>query len=392
MSDNGIDKNARLRRKRRSRQAKIGMVFLVAVIFAVGGWILISLTSDGAAKPPWSSTPQSTNPGNGSSQPNGGTQSSSPVTQQSTSPSPSPAKTLPTISPLGRQVGAIVYLDGKGLPKGTFESLKGLHATEVYLYVAYYSDAYYAIPKNPYGLALPGDTLGAAIKQLHDAGYRVIGVISSALLDWRQAPPQGLELLQDPQKPIFDPVKAGPLVEELTRSLVQYPLDGIYVGEPYWLASTSDDNKKLEWNSLYEQLLAITQEAGIPFHMIMPTFNGYYTLHSSFAALPFQTIGMDAEFAYYTPARATNIDYFNQLVAITLSLATGRDALIELNLHQGLQSTLQSTPVPPDFFAEELSLARKAGIRRVVIFASTFWAKLPNKNQYSAALADFLAP
>ena len=201
-----------------------------------------------------------------------------------------------------------------------------------------------------------------------------------------------MALLQDPQKPIFDPVKAGPFVEELTRSLAKYPLDGIYVGEPYWLTSTSDDSKKLEWNRLYEQLLAITQEAGIPFHMIMPTFNGYYTLHSSFAALPFQTIGMDPEFAYYTTDRATNIDYFNQLIAITLSLAKGRDALIELNLHQGLQSTLQSTPVPPSFFAEELSIARKAGIKTVVIFASVFWGNLPNKDQYSAALADFLAP
>lgn len=392
MLENRSDKNARLRRKRRSRQAKIGLVFLVAVIFAVGGWVLVSRTSNGAAVPPWSSVQQPSNPGNGSSQPAGGTQSPSSANQQSGSESTSASKTSSTTSPPGRQVGAIVYLEGKGLPKGTLESLKGLHATEVYLYVAYYSDAYYAIPKNPYGLALPADTLRTAIKQLHDAGYRVIGVISSALLDWRQAPPQGMALLQDPQKPIFDPVKAGPFVEELTRSLVAYPLDGIYVGEPYWLTSTSDDNKKLDWNRLYERLLAITQEAGIPFHMIMPTFNGYYTLHSSFAALPFETIGMDAEFAYYTKDSATNVDYFNQLIDITLSLAKGRDALIELNLHQGLQSTLQPTPVPPSFFAEELSIARKAGIKTVVIFASVFWSNLPNKDQYSAALADFLAP
>ena len=392
MLENGSDKSARLRRKRRSRQAKIGLVFLLAVIFAVGGWVLISRSSNGAAEPPWSDVQHSSNSKDGSSQPDGSTQSSYPANQQLSSESTSAPKTSSTTSPPGRQIGAIVYLEGKGLPKGTFESLKGLHATEVYLYVAYYSDAYYAIPKNPYGLALPADTLRAAVKQLHDAGYRVIGVISSALLDWRQAPAQGLEILQNPQQPIFDPVKAGPFVEELTRSLVAYPLDGLYVGEPYWLTSTSDDSKKLEWNRLYERLLAITQEAGVPFHMIMPTFNGYYTLHSSFAALPFETIGMDAEFTYYTTDWGTNVDYFNQLVDITLSLAKGRDALIEVNLHQGLQSTLQSTPVPPSFFAEELSIARKAGIKRVVIFASTFWGTLPNKDQYSAALANFLAP
>ena len=132
MLDNGSDKNARLRRKRRSLQAKIGLVFLVAVLFAVGGWVLISRTSDGAAEPPWSSTQQSSNSGDGSS-PQGGTQTSHPASQESNSESTSPAKTLPTTSPLGRQIGAIVYLEGKGLPKGTFESLKGLHATEVYL-------------------------------------------------------------------------------------------------------------------------------------------------------------------------------------------------------------------------------------------------------------------
>jgi hypothetical protein len=97
---------------------------------------------------------------------------------------------------------------------------------------------------------------------------------------------------------------------------------------------------------------------------------------------------MDAEFAYYTKDWATNVDCFNQLISITLSLAKGRGALIEVNLHQGLEAT----PVPPDFFAEELSIARKAGIKTVVIFASVFWSNLPNKDQYSAALANFLAP
>ena len=386
--DDKSGKGARARRKHRSRWAKLGLVFLVAVVLAAGGWVLISQTSGGAAKPPWSDVPPSSDSGVASSQPDGGTQSS-PSSDQGSSPGTTSAPTTPsTTSPPGRQVGAIVYLEGKGLPKGTMESLKGLHATEVYLYVAYYSDAYYAIAKNPYGLALPADTLRTAVKQLHDAGYRVIGVISSALLDWRQAPPEGLAILQDPQKPIFDPVKAGPFVEDLTRSLVKYPLDGIYVGEPYWLTSTGDDNKKLEWNRLYERLLAITQAAGIPFHMIMPTFNGYFTLHSSFAALPFETIGMDAEFTYYTTDRATNVAYFNQLIGITLSLAQGRDALIEVNLHEGLEAT----PVPPDFFTEELSIARTAGIKTIVIFASVFWSNLPNKDQYSAALADFLAP
>jgi len=370
----------------------------MAAIIAVGGWLLATRTDAGKTEAPWShldytassegpSSQQSTGADTAASANQGSGSGSAPSSTETSEPKPTS-----TTTPPGRQIAAIVYLEGKGLPKGTLEALKGLHATEVYLYVAYYSDAYYSIPKNTYGMALPADTLRTAVEQLHKAGYRVFGVISTALLDWRQAPPEGLAILQSPEKPIFDPVKAGPFVEQLTRTLVEYPLDGIYVGEPYWLTPTADKTKKLEWNDLYERLLAITQKADIPFHMIMPTFNGYYTLDPSFAELPFQTIGMDAEFAWYTENRETNLSYYQQLIDITKSIAKGREALIEVNLHQGLGSTLQSTPVPIDFFQEELKIARESGFKRVVIFAAVFWDKLPNKDQYSKALADFLAP
>ena len=398
MLGNGTEREAKLRRKRRSRQAKFGFVLVMAVVIAVGGWLLATRTGAGKAEAPWSHLDYTVGSEDPSSQHGTGADTVASANQGSSSGSSlsstetSKPRSTSTTTPPGRQIAAIVYLEGKGLPKGTLEALEGLHATEVYLYVAYYSDAYYSIPKNTSGMALPADNLRTAVKQLHDAGYRVFGVISTALLDWRQAPPEGLAILQSAQKPIFDPVKAGPFVEQLTRSLVEYPLDGIYVGEPYWLTPTSDDTKKLDWNDLYERLLAITQKAGIPFHMIMPTFNGYYTLHSSFAELPFHTIGMDAEFAWYTEDRETNLGYFQQLIDITKAIAKGRDALIEVNLHQGLGSTLQSTPVPIDFFREELKIARESRIKRVVIFAAVFWDTLPNKNEYSSALAEFVAP
>jgi hypothetical protein len=390
VQDDSNNRKARPRRWRRwSRSAKIALVFVVAVILAGAGWLLATV-GDGEAEAPWAELPANTTTTVGfwleedlvSSTTTNGPQELEPTTTLA----PTTTTTVAP-GPPGRQIGAIVYLEGKGLPEGTFEALEGLHATEVYLYVAYYSDAYYAIPRNPYGMALPADTLKTAIEDLHDKGYRVIGVISTALLDWRQAPEEGLAILQNDQKPIFDPVKAGPFVEQLTQCLVRYPLDGIYVGEPYWLESTSDVDKKLEWNRLYEKLLAITQEAEIPFHMIMPTFNGYFTLHTSFAQLPFQTIGMDAEFSYYTEEWNTNIDYFNNLIDITQQLAGGRDAIIEINLHKGMESKA----VPPEYFEEEVRIAKEAGMKRIVIFAATFWAKMPDKDRYSNALAGFLA-
>lgn len=360
------------RRKRPSRGAKLVVVLLVAVALGAIGWTVASRYSG----------------------------KSSPSTQSLSVPSTAeidPGTPLPSTTSLAaqarRQIGAIVYLGANGLPPGTLESLRALHATEVYLYVAYYSDAYYLIPQNPYGLAQPRDTLGAAITQLHGAGYRVIGVISSALLDWRQAPPVGIAILQSPRVPIFDPVKAGPFVEELTKALVRYHVDGVYVGEPYWVQPTSDSEKKLQFNRLYERLIAITGAAGVPFQMIMPTYYAYFDdteqagLLPSFLELPFQSVGMDAEVAYYTNDRNADLAYYKRLVALTLSMANGRDSLIELSLHKAMVTG----PVPLDFFEQELSLAKSAGIKTVVIFAAEFWANLPNRAGYSSALADFLA-
>ncbi|MBN1631686.1 MAG: hypothetical protein JW990_18175, partial [Thermoleophilia bacterium] len=168
-----------------------------------------------------------------------------------------------------RHIAAIVYLDADGLPPNTLEQLAGLRATEVYLYVAYYSDVYYSIPDNPYGLAEPRDTLGAAITQLHAAGCEVTAVISSALLDSQQAPPAGLAILQDPTSSIVDPERAGSFIEDLTRALVLYDIDGVYFGEPYWITPTTDPAEMQQFNDLYERLLAITAAAGVPFKMIL---------------------------------------------------------------------------------------------------------------------------
>jgi len=364
-------------RKQSSRLAKLAVVFVVAALLAAGGWLLVSHgpTKQNAIQTAASATSVQPSPTH--------------MTQTTI-----PATTPTTTKPAGRQIGAIVYLNADGLPLGTLESLRGLHATEVYLYVAYWSDAYYAIPDNPYGLAEPRDSLGAAITELHSAGYRVIAVISSALLDWRQAPQKGLDILQSPRLPLFDPAKAGPFVEELTRSLVQYSVDGVCVGEPYWDTPTSDPSKQVKFTLLYQRLLAITQKAGVPFHMIMPAYYAYFdgtetaSLDATFATLPFEPIGMDAEYSYYGADNASNLTYYRKLIDVSLSLAGSRDALIELSLHKAFASD----PVPPDFFTEELSVAKTAGIKTVIIFAAEFWQSLTNQQTYSAALADFIAP
>jgi hypothetical protein len=108
----------------------------------------------------------------------------------------------------------------------------------------------------------------------------------------------------------------------------------------------------------------------------------------SFPRLPFAVVGVDGEYAYCGPTYADGVAYYLRLVLSSIAEANGRASLIELSLH----IPFSSNPVPVNFFEQELPLARVAGIRRVVIFAATFWRSLPDKSQYSQALADFVAP
>jgi hypothetical protein len=292
-------------------------------------------------------------------------------------------------------IASIVYLNQYGIPYDTLQHLKQEHASEVYLYVAYYSDAYFNIDKNPYGMVCPIDTLQSALRQLHGAGYRVTAVISSALLDPRQAPKAGLDILQ-PHGDIFEPKRAKPLLTQMVRHLSQYPVDGIYVGEPYFTKQTQSrgltPQQKNEWLDLYQSLISITHKAKIPFHMILPDnfivgADGHNEsgMPDSFVKLPFDEIGMDIENAY-TGHQSDDLKQFDVDVKKTKEIAGNRPSIIEISLRCGDLKTA----IPAKFFDQEVQIITKYHISKIVLFADEFWPKSHNLKEYQTSLLKFI--
>ncbi len=306
------------------------------------------------------------------------------------------AATYRPIPPSNRPtIGSIVYLTAHGLPKGTIPSLEQMHASEAYLYVAYYSDAYYQIKANPYGLAEPNDSLGTALAALHRHHIRVIVVISSALLDPTTAPPAGRQLLQG-STAIFDPRRASSFVESLTKDVLKYPIDGLYVGEPYWDKSIPRPVSEEPFIHLYRQLIAMAKRRHVPFNMILPS--NYYGLggknrsglDAGFTHLPFHSIGLDGEFVYHALAKPqASLGYLNNMAKAATKIAHGRPPILELTLVQDYPAT---TPVPPAFFAKELQDAHQAHIHSVILFADEFWTHAPanTRQAYERSIEQFL--
>ncbi|MCF8565667.1 hypothetical protein LLE49_13160 [Alicyclobacillus tolerans] len=297
-------------------------------------------------------------------------------------------------APTGRQVASIVYLDAHGLPPGTMRALKGMKATEVYLYVAYHSDAYYQIPKNPYGLAEPADVLRQALSQLHQAGYPVVAVISSALLDPNQATAAGKQILQ-PGSSLFDPTKAKPLLTQMVQSLMNYPIDGLYIGEPYSNTQAMQSTQAASsgaWMSLYQSLLQLTQPAKLPMDMVLPdnfavgaALENRSGLPDNFPHLPFAAVGIDQENAY--TGHPNDLNVFQRIVQKTVAIANNRPSITEISLRQGDLKT----PISPQFFDQEVQIASQEHVNVLLIFANEFWDSSPYQKQYAQALQGFLA-
>lgn len=293
----------------------------------------------------------------------------------------------------GRYIASIVYLTNHGLPKNTIETLKAMKASEVYLYVAYYSDAYFRIPKNPYGMAEPADVLRQALSQLHQAGFSVTAVISSALLDPKQATAAGLGILQ-PHSSIFNPITAKPFLTQLVKNLVQYPIDGVYIGEPYSVNASASTPSSMAsaWLGLYQSLLKITQPAKLPMQMVLPDnfavgsrLRNQSGLSNQFTQLPFAAIGIDQENAY-SGAPAQDLSLFKQVVRKTVQMAHGRPSITEISLRQADLKT----PISPTFFKQEVQIVANSHVNALLLFANEFWPTSPYQKQYAKALQSFL--
>ncbi len=303
----------------------------------------------------------------------------------------------------GRHVLAIVYMTPQGLPPNTMSELRALHASGVLLYAAWYSDAYFPVRANPYGMASPANSLWRAVERLHRHHEFVVGVISSALFDTRQAPPAQARLVQDPVTPtqygIFDPITAARFVRGLTSDIVRFaPIDGLYVGEPYFIRSSQDaGSRSTAFPTLYRSLMAITGPARVPQVMIMPySLHQYQSggamdpIHTALARLPFRIVGVDAEYADASNSASFDLGYLGAMARAATTLAAARPSAVELSL----KNATQTAYVSPALFARETRLLRQSGTSDIVVFAAEFLdgAKPAERAAYSRALAAFLAP
>jgi hypothetical protein len=206
-------------------------------------------------------------------------------------------------SPTGRYVAGMEVLTDQPTFLGHANAdLMALHASTVYLYVAYHGEAFFPLPPlaRRAGLTEVADLTGPIVRAFHQEHFKVVLVVSSALLNWSQATPIGRSMLQ-PDSGVIDPRGAATMVEGLVRVLSRYHPDGIYVGEPFtWPGDPFIPASA--WVAFYQELHAVTS---VPLVMLLPTdrdeFSSIYKTYGSAmdTALArshlFSVLGIDGE-------------------------------------------------------------------------------------------------
>jgi hypothetical protein len=300
----------------------------------------------------------------------------------------------------GHHVFPIVYSAPQGLPNGTFAVLHALSASGVFLYSAWYSDAYFPVPRNPYGFASMGNSVWTSVEALHKARYVTIAVISSALFDTEHAPKAQRALVQTSASRygIFDPLHARRFIDRLVGSLVRHaPVDALYVGEPYYINGAQDrGNRSVAFPELYRTVGRTAAQARIGQVMIVPYSVHQYTsgkgldpIHVRLLQMPFRMVGVDAEFADTSSNPRYDLGYLWQMALTARMYAGRRPTLIELSLKNATRTAF----VPPALFTSELALLQRAHISDVVLFAAEYFRKAPraDRRAYAAALRAFAA-
>lgn len=300
----------------------------------------------------------------------------------------------------GHHIFPIVYSVPQGLPNGTFSVLHALDASGVFLYSAWYSDAYFPVPNNPYGFASVGNSVWTSVEALHKAHLVTVAVISSALFDTKNAPRAQRRLVQPSTSRygIFDPLRARQFINALTGSLVRYaPVDAVYVGEPYYLTGRQDaGSRSTAFPALYRTVARTTTAVHVPQVMIVPysvhqftSGRGLDPIHVHLLNMGFRMVGVDAEYADTSASTSYDLRYLWQMATTARTYAHGRPSVIELSLKNATHTRF----VAPALFQSELALLQRAGINDVVLFAAEYYRQAPPayRRAYSADLRAFAA-
>lgn len=283
----------------------------------------------------------------------------------------------------GRYVASIEMLAADPAAAQTMAaSLKALHASVVYLYAAYHGETFFPISSQARsaGLREVADTLPTTLTALRHLGYKVVVVVSSALLG--PDPGEAAQSLNQPGSSMIDPRTAGPVVASLVTTISQYRPDGIYVGEPFDWPHSPKPATPNDWLQFYRQVRRASQ---VPLTMLLPTdrdevgsVSRTYALAPLIRALAtshlFSALGVDAEgIAPRLGPSPTVTRNWERTAPLEFAKASrrlgGTSALEELPI---VNTAQLGKPMPLGLFAQSLKAAREANVQGIVIFAGMY--------------------
>lgn len=268
------------------------------------------------------------------------------------------------------------------------EKAKSAGAGSVSLYVGYSGILWFDSSglQNRYGLLEHSDTqrLTRAIERLHQNDIKVIAVLSSQL--WGGTPSyDGFPMLQNNgyhTTDLFDPLRSQSFMIQVVDLLMNYEVDGIYLGEPYYKDSTfgtGDPARNERFFDLYWSLARkIKQRNPRAIHQMLLPNHMWLSQRFNFGAglrdhgipdkikdINFDYIGLDISTVYEWKDWKEELGRFKALLALTNRYAADKKSMAQISL---VKFGTQITPIPKDAVLDQITWAKRYGINKLQIF------------------------
>ncbi len=262
-------------------------------------------------------------------------------------------------------------------------------ATSVDLWVGYSGLVFFDIDgiPNRYGLIESSDggqLLTDAITKFHENDIKVIAVLSSQL--WGANPPlAAVPMIQDNGQSttdLFDPQKSQNFMVQLVDKLMDYDVDGVFVGEPYYKNSTFHVNDSRRNERFYDFYQAIDgkikeRNPNVVHQMLLPVhfwlYQGYnfgaglrdHGLADNIKDVNFDQIGVDISSIYQWQNWAQDIGRYKAMLALTNRLAAGKTPMAQISI---IKYGSSSQVVPKQVVLDQITWAKRYGMGQLQVF------------------------
>lgn len=268
------------------------------------------------------------------------------------------------------------------------EKAKSAGAGSISLYVGYSGILWFdssALP-NRYGLLEHDEIqrLVSTIDKLHQNDIKVIAVLSSQL--WGENPSyDGFPMLQNNGSytaDLFDPLNSQNFIIEVVDLLMNYNVDGIYVGEPYYKDSTFRTNDPFRNERFFDFYWALSrkikQRNPKAIHQMLLPNHMWFSQYFNFGAglrdhgipdkikdINFDYIGLDISTVYEWKDWNAELGRFKALLSLTNRFAADRKSMAQISI---VKFGTQVTPIPKEAVLDQISWAKKYGINKLQVF------------------------